>query len=153
MAAPTLGSAHYWVFQIFATTFNVLVCLPFAMLLTTIAGVSRRSALLIAAAVTMLLPWFFWENTFTWTKDLTAAFVLLGTHEYLLAYRKGDPSRMAVSLCWLAPGFLCHYLALLYAATLGLHLLFTTPFRDLPVRALARTGLIWACSSRRGSAS
>jgi hypothetical protein len=138
------GSSHYWVFQVFATTFNVLVCLPFALFLRTAGGVGRRTALLIAAAVTVLVPFYFWENTYTWTKDLTAAFVLLGIHEYLVAYRKGSRDGMALSLAYLAPGFFCHYLALLYAAMLGLHLLLVTPLRALPIRALNRVALVWA---------
>lgn len=138
------GSVHYWVFQVFATTLNVLVCLPFALLLRTAGGVSRRTALLIAAAVTVLLPAYFWENTYTWTKDLTAAFVLFGIHEYLAAFRKGSRGGMATSLAYLAPGFLCHYLVLPYAAMLGLHLLRVTPRRALPIRALSWAALAWA---------
>ncbi len=120
------GTAHYWAFQIFSTTMNVLICLPFAMFLRTVGGVSRRKALLIAAGVMVLVPGYFAENTFTWTKDLTAAFVLFGTHEYLMAYREGSRDGMATSLAYLAclaPAFLCHYLAMMYAAMLGLHLL------------------------------
>jgi hypothetical protein len=138
------GSAQYWVFQIFANTFNMLVCLPFALLLRTAGGLSRRNALPAAAAVTTLVPYFYWHNTFSWTKDLTAAFVLLGMHEYLLAYRQGNRKKMALALAYMAPGFFCHYLALLWAATLGVHLLLVVPFRQLPVRALIRAGLVWA---------
>src|SRR5206468_4175190 len=50
---------------------------------------------------------------------------------------------MAISLAYLAPGFLCHYLALPYAAILGLHLLLVVPFRELPVRGLVRAGSVW----------
>lgn len=134
---------YYWVFQIIATTFNVLILLPLALLLRSVGGLSRRNALLAAAAVSVLVPFYFLENTFTWTKDLTATFVLLGVHEYLMAYRKGDRDRMALSLAYLAPGFLCHYLVLPYAAMLGLHLLIVVPVRALPVRALLRAALVW----------
>jgi hypothetical protein len=137
------GSAHYWVFQIFASTLNAVVCLPLALLLRTIGGVSRRTALLIAAAVVVLVPFFFWNNTFTWTKDLTAAFILVGIHEYLVSYREGRYDGMAMSLAYLAPAFLCHYLTLLYAVMMGVHLLLVIPLRTLPVRALMRAGSIW----------
>ena len=138
------GPAHYyWIFQIIATTFNVLICLPLALLLRTIGGLSRRNALLIAAAVSVLVPFYFLENTFTWTKDLTATFVLLGIHEYLAAYREGNRDRMAMALAYLAPGFLCHYLVLPYAVMLGLHLLIVVPVRALPLRALLRAALVW----------
>jgi hypothetical protein len=137
------GSAHYWVFQIFATALNTLACLPLALFLRTVGGVGRRTALLIAAAVAVLVPFFFWNNTFTWTKDLTAAFVLVGIHEYLVSCREGRYDGMAMSLAYLAPAFLCHYLTLLYAVMMGLHLLLVIPVRALPVRALMRAGLIW----------
>ncbi|HEY1496153.1 MAG TPA: hypothetical protein VGF49_16490 [Candidatus Solibacter sp.] len=137
------GTAHYWAFQICATTMNALICLPFAMFLRTISGVSRRKALLIAAGVSVLVPGYFVENTFTWTKDLTGAFVLLGTHEYLVAYREGSRDGMAKSLAYLAPAFLCHYLAMMYAAMLGLHLLLVVPMRELPLRGLARAAVVW----------
>jgi hypothetical protein len=137
------GSAQYWVFQIFATTLNALVCLPFALLLRTVGGLGRRAALVVAAAVTTMVPFNFWNNTFTWTKELTAAFILLGIHEYLVAYREGNRNGMAMSLAYLAPGFLCHYLTLPYAAVLGLHLVLTVPIRALPFRALVRAGSVW----------
>jgi hypothetical protein len=136
------GSAQYWVFQIFATTLNALVCLPFALLLRTVGGIGRRAALVVATAVTAMLPFNFWNNTFTWTKELTAAFILPGIHEYLVAYREGNRNGMAMSLAYLAPGFLCHYLTLPYAAMPGLHLVLTVPIRALPFRALVRAGLI-----------
>jgi hypothetical protein len=139
-----VGSQHYWIFQIVATTFNAMVCLPFAMFLHTVAGVSRRKALLIAAAVMILAPQFFSDNTFTWTKDLTAAFVLLAIHEYLVAYRRGDRNGMAMSLTYLAPAFLTHYLAMMYAVLLGLHLLLVVPVRQFPMKALLRTAMVWA---------
>jgi len=48
-----------------------------------------------------------------------------------------------MALAWLAPGFLTHYLALVYAGLLGLHLL-STSWRNLPVQALVRAGVVWA---------
>ena len=136
------GTAHYWAFQICATTMNALICLPLALFLRTIGGLSRRKALVIAAAVTVMVPGYFVENTFTWTKDLTAAFVLLGTHEYMVAYREGSRDAMARSLAYLAPAFLCHYLGMMYAVMLGLHLVLVVPVRELPLR-LARAAAVW----------
>jgi hypothetical protein len=111
---------------------NALVCLPFALLLRTVGGLSRGVVLVVAAAVTAMVPFNFWNNTFTWTKELTAAFILPGIHEYLVAYREGNRNGMAMSLAYLAPGFLCHYLTLPYAAMPGLHLVLTVPIRALP---------------------
>ena len=141
------GSAHYWVFQILATTLNTLVFLPVALWLRSIAGLSRRAALLLAAAMMTILWTGFVENTFTWTKHLTAAFILFALHEYLMAYRADDRPGMARALAYLAPAFLCHYLALIYAVMLGLHLLVTTlvttPRREFPGAALMRSALVW----------
>src|SRR5215831_19943274 len=121
----------------------MLVCLPFALTLESIGRLRRRHALLTAALVLIVPPFFFWNNTFTWTKDLTAAFVLMGIYSYFAAYRKGDRDGMALSLAYLAPGFFCHYLALPYAGLLGLHLLFAIRPREWPLRPLIRVGLVW----------
>jgi hypothetical protein len=137
------GSAHYWVFQVLATTLNTLAFLPFALFLRSLAGLSRRAALLLGAGM-MTITWYcFIENTFTWTKHLTAAFILFALHEYLMAYRAADRVGMARALAYLAPAFLCHYLALVYAVLLGLHLLVTAPLREFPGRAVMRSALIW----------
>jgi hypothetical protein len=137
------GSRHYWVFQIIAIAFNTLICLPFALMLETVGGLSRRTSLLVAVSVAILFPFFFWSNTFTWTKDLTAAYVLMGIYQYLIAYGNRQATEMAKSLIWFAVGFLSHYLALVYGAIIGLHLLYVKR-RDLPIRELVRAGLISA---------
>jgi hypothetical protein len=136
-----LRSPDYWVFQIVAITFNTLICLPFSLMLVAVGGLSRRSALLVAAGVCTLVPFFFFNNTYTWTKDFTGAFVLMGINSYLMAFRRGDTARMVRSLIWFAVGFLCHYLALLYGLTLGLHLLYVKR-REIPFRELARVAVI-----------
>jgi hypothetical protein len=136
------GSRHYWVFQIVSIALNTLVLLPTAILLKVVAGLSRRQALLTAAAICVVWPFFFWNNTFTWTKSLTSAFILMGISGYLAAWRKRDGGGMAASLGWLAAAFLTHYLTLIYAAVLGLHLLFVKR-RDLPIAALFRVALVW----------
>jgi hypothetical protein len=137
------GSSHYWVFQIIAIAFNSLICLPFALILESVSGLSRRRALLVGAGVCILVPFFFWNNTYSWTKDLTAAYVLIGIHGYLTAFRKGDGAGMARSLAWFAVGFLSHFLALLYAVTLGLHLVYVRR-HQLPIRGLIHAALVWA---------
>ena len=138
-----LGSQHYWVFQIIAIAFNTLICLPFALMLETIGGLSRRASLLVAVSIVILVPFFFWNNTFTWTKDLTAAYVLMGIYQYLIAYSNRQTTGMARSLIWFAVGFLSHYLAIVYATTIGLHLLYVKR-RDLPIRELVRATVISA---------
>jgi hypothetical protein len=67
------GSSHYWIFQIIAITFNSLICSPFALILESVSGLSRRRALPISAGVCLLVPFFFRNNTYSWTKDRTAA--------------------------------------------------------------------------------
>jgi hypothetical protein len=118
------GSQHYWVFQIVATVFNSLLVLPALLLLESIGGLSRRNALMLAAGLCAVVPYFFWNNTFTWTKDLTAAFVLMATYSCRQYMLKGRTKGAINSLAWLAPGFLCHYLVVAYAAVLVLYLLY-----------------------------
>ena len=80
---------------------------------------SRRAALLLGGDDDDH-RYCFIENTFTWTKHLTAAFILFALHEYLIAYRAGDWG-MARALA--RRGLSLPLLALMYAALLGLHLL------------------------------
>ena len=136
-------SRDYWVFQIVAIALNTLICLPFALMLEAVAGTSRRTSLLVSAAVCLLNPFFFTNNTYTWTKNLAGAFVLMGVYRYLMASRKDNAAGMARSLVWFAVGFLCHFLALVYAAIIGLHLL-DAKRRELPVRELIRAVVLSA---------
>jgi hypothetical protein len=141
MLMSLLRSPHFWVFQIIAIVLNTLVLLPFSLMLQAVGGLSRYRALMVASSICLLLPFFFWNNTFTWTKSITAAFILMGIYSYLMAFREGDTARMVRSLLWFAVGFLCHYLALLYGVTLGLHLLYVRR-RALPLRELSRLAAI-----------
>jgi hypothetical protein len=134
-------SPHFWAFQIIAIALNTLILLPFSLLLEAVGALSRYWALPVAASICLLIPFFFWNNTFTWTKCLTSAFILMGVYSYLVAFREGDTGRMVRSLMWFALGFLCHYLALLYGLTVGLHLLYVRR-HALPVRELSRLAVI-----------
>jgi hypothetical protein len=134
-------SPHFWAFQVIAIAFNTLILLPFSLMLEAVGGLSRYWALPLAAGVCLLVPFFFFNNTFTWTKSITAAFILMGIYNYLMAFREGDGDRMVRSLLWFAVGFLFHYLALLYGVTLGMHLLYVRR-RALPLRELSRLAVI-----------
>lgn len=141
MLMSLLRSPNFWVFQIIAIALNTLILLPFSLMLEAVGGLSRYWALPSAAGVCLLVPFFFWNNTFTWTKSITAAFILMGIYSYLIAFREDDTTRMVRSLLWFVVGFLCHYLALLYGLTLGLHLLYVRR-HALPLRELSWLAVI-----------
>jgi len=130
------NSGQYWCFQIASVTLNSILCLPLALLFREWAGLSRRKALLVALATCVLLPTCLWNNTFTWTKNLTAAFILMAVYRYWLGLRDHEPRQLAWSLLFLAPGFLCHYLTFMYAAVLGTHLIILTVLRRWSLRPI-----------------
>ena len=110
-------------FQIISTVFNTYTVLPAALLLRDLCGLRQRSALLLAAAVLGLAPFAVQQETFTWTKFLTVAFILQAFHLYLLGLKEGQLRLAYLSIPVMACGILVHYLALVYAGFLICHLL------------------------------
>ena len=71
--------------------------------------------------------------TYTWTKLLTAFFVILAVCLYLSGWRKRDSVRMTAAFCALAAGLLVHYSAGPYVVFFALHYLLVV-FRTRPAK-------------------
>src|SRR5262249_7399507 len=107
-------------FQILFTFSNLLVFLPCCLLLPGLGGV-RRTRILPLVLLFALNPVVIQNATYSWTRGLTAFFVVLGIAFYLAAWRKNDMPRMVAAFVSLAAGILVHYSAGPYVVFLTLH--------------------------------
>jgi hypothetical protein len=107
-------------FQIVFTFLNALLFLPACLLLPAVTG-NRRARILPLVLLFCFNPVAMQNVTYTWTRALTAFFVLLGIALYLSAWRKGDRFRMIAAFGALAAGLLVHYSAGPYVVFIMLH--------------------------------
>jgi hypothetical protein len=88
-------------------------------------------------------PVFVQNATYTWTKGLTAFFVLLAIPIYLRGWRRGCSARMMFAFSCLAMGMLCHYSAGPYLLFFAFHYLIAVwPSRSAKWRELAAISLV-----------
>jgi hypothetical protein len=112
-------------FEVFQTTFgfqNLLMFLPCVLLMPAL-GFRKRRALIPLVALFAANPAVMQNVTYTWTKALTAFYVILAIAFYLAGWRKHDRTRVSAAFLALAAGVLVHYSAGPYAIVLGLHYL------------------------------
>jgi hypothetical protein len=109
-------------FQIVFSFLNLLAFLPCCLILRAVAGV-RRIRILPLVLLFTLNPVVVQNATYSWTKSLTAFFVLVGVAFYLAARRKNDTFRMVAAFVSLAAGILVHYSAGAYVIVITAHYL------------------------------
>jgi 4-amino-4-deoxy-L-arabinose transferase-like glycosyltransferase len=109
-------------FQVASAFPNVLLFLPCCLMLPAL-GLARRPRTLPLVALFACSPVVMENATYTWTKSLSAFFVVLAFWFYLAALRKNDRVRMAAAFLALSAGLLVHYSAGPYCLLLGLHCL------------------------------
>lgn len=124
LAAFFLGltSDRFEVFQAIFGYLNLLMFLPCVLLMPAL-GFRRRRALIPLVALFAANPAVLQNVTYTWTKALTAFYVILAISLYLAGWRKGDRVRTAGAFLALAAGVLVHYSAGPYVIVLGIHYL------------------------------
>ena len=134
LAAFFLGVAgdRFEIFQLIFTFFNLLVLLPCCLVLRVLARV-RRVRLLPLVGLFAMNPAVMQNATYTWTKLLTAFFVILALSLYLSAWRKRDSIRMTAAFIALAAGLLVHYSAGPYVVFFAVHYLLVV-FRTRPAK-------------------
>ena len=111
-------------FQITFTTLNLAVFLPCCWIATSLARPrTRRSLPWLLLALFALNPLLVQNATYTWTKLLTAFYVILGIAFYLAAWRKSDFPRMLAAFLALSAATLVHYSAIPYLLFVALHYL------------------------------
>ncbi|PYS37655.1 MAG: hypothetical protein DMG14_20495 [Acidobacteria bacterium] len=113
---------RFELFQILFTFLNLLIFLPCCLLLPALGGV-RRPRILPLVLLFALNPVVMQNATYSWTRGLTAFFVVLGIAFYLRAWRKNDGLRMVAAFVSLAAGILVHYSAGPYVLFLTFHYL------------------------------
>jgi len=104
------------------TFFNLLVFLPCCLVIRVLARV-RRVRVLPLVGLFAMNPAVMQNATYTWTKLLTAFFVILALSLYLSAWRKRDSRRMVAAFVALAAGLLVHYSAGPYVVFFAVHYL------------------------------
>jgi hypothetical protein len=128
---------RYETFQLVFTFLNLLLLLPCCLMLRGLTK-KRSARVLPLVALFAMNPMLMENATYTWTKDLTAFFVVLALWLYLAGLRKNDGLRIAAAFLALAGGLLVHYSAGPYIAFLALHYLFRVfPKRPHKLRELA----------------
>ena len=93
----------------------------------------RRVSLLPLVGLFAMNPAVMQNATYTWTKLLTAFFVILALSLYLSAWRKRDSIRMTAAFVALAAGLLVHYSAGPYVVFFAVHYLLVV-FRTRPAK-------------------
>jgi len=113
---------RFALFQVASAFFNMLMFLPCCLMLPAL-GLARRPRTLPLVALFAFSPVVMENATYTWTKSLSAFFVILAFWFYLAGWRKNDRVRMAAAFLALSAGLLVHYSAGPYCLLLGLHYL------------------------------
>ncbi len=110
---------RFELFQVASAFLNLLLFLPCCLMLPAL-GLARRPRTLPLVALFAFSPVVMENATYTWTKSLSAFFVVLAFWFYLAAQRKNDRLRMAAAFLALSAGLLVHYSAGPYCVLLGL---------------------------------
>lgn len=113
---------RFELFQIVFAYLNLLAFLPCCLALPMLAR-SRRYGVLALVVLFAASPIAMQNATYTWTKMLTAFFVILATVLYLKGWRRGDAGRIRFAFLCLGMGMLAHYSAGPYLVVFGLHYL------------------------------
>lgn len=124
LAAFFLGQTadRFELFQVAFLFLNLLVFLPCCLIAPSLAKGARRPILPLVALFA-LNPMVMQNATYTWTKLLTAFYVVLGIWFYLAGWRKSANSRLAAAFLALAAGALVHYSAGPYLVFVAAHYL------------------------------
>jgi hypothetical protein len=145
LAAFFLGVTQdrFEIFQFVFVFLNLLVFLPCCLAIPVLVRVHKVN-LLPLVGVFAMNPAVMQNATYTWTKLLTAFFVVLAVCFYLSGWRKRDSVRMTAAFVALAAGLLVHYSAGPYCVFFALHYLLVL-FRSRPARWKELATIAIAC--------
>src|ERR1019366_8454186 len=146
LAAFFLGVTQdrFEIFQFVFTFLNLLVFLPCCLAIPVLARV-RKVSLLPLVGIFAMNPAVMQNATYTWTKMLTAFFVVLAICLYLSGWRKRDSVRLTAAFVALAAGLLVHYSAGPYCVFFALHYLLVV-FRGRPAKWRELAAIAIACA-------
>jgi hypothetical protein len=145
LAAFFLGVTQdrFEIFQFVFAFLNLLVFLPCCLAVPALVRVHRVS-LLPLVGIFAMNPAVMQNATYTWTKMLTAFFVILAVCLYLCGWRKRDSARLTAAFVALAAGLLAHYSAGPYCVFFALHYLLAV-FRGRPAKWKELAAIAIAC--------
>ena len=123
---------RFEIFQFIFVFLNLLVFLPCCLAIPVLVRV-RKFSLLPLIGIFAMNPVVMQNATYTWTKLLTAFFVVLAVCLYLSGWRKRDSVRLTGAFVSLAAGLLVHYSAGPYCVFFALHYLLVL-FRARPAK-------------------
>jgi hypothetical protein len=123
---------RFEIFQVVFTFLNLLLFLPCCLAIPLVARV-RKVRVLPLVAIFAMNPAIMENATYTWTKSLTAFYVIFAVCLYLAGWRKRDWVRMTAAFVALTAGLLVHYSAGPYVVFFALHYLIVV-FRARPNR-------------------
>jgi hypothetical protein len=123
---------RFEIFQFIFVCLNLLVFLPCCLAIPVLVRV-RKFSILPLIGIFAMNPAVMQNATYTWTKLLTAFFVVLAVCLYLSGWRKRDSVRMTGAFVSLAAGLLVHFSAGPYCVFFALHYLLVL-FRTRPAK-------------------
>jgi hypothetical protein len=146
VAAFFLGVTQdrFEIFQFVFTFLNLLVFLPCCLAIPVLVR-RRKVSLLPLLGIFAMNPAVMQNATYTWTKSLTAFFVILAVCLYLSGWRKRDSIRLTAAFVALAAGLLVHYSAGPYVVFFALHYLLVV-FRTRPEKWKELAAITIACA-------
>ena len=146
LAAFFLGVTQdrFEIFQLVFAFLNLLVFLPCCLAIPLLVRV-RKLSLLPLVGIFAMNPAVMQNATYTWTKMLTAFFVVLAVCLYLSGWRKRDSVRLTAAFVALAAGLLVHYSAGPYCVFFALHYLLVV-FRGRPGKWKELAAIAIACA-------
>jgi Dolichyl-phosphate-mannose-protein mannosyltransferase len=113
---------NFYVFQHIFTLLNALVFFPVYLFASKYFSGNINRVLLVVIFL-MFNPLFVQNATYTWTKLLTAFFVLYSLYLYISSWESRDKKKLSMAGIMMAGGILTHYSAIPYALFLFLHYL------------------------------
>jgi hypothetical protein len=124
IAAAFMGIAgeRFELFQFIFLFLNLLIVFPCVLLAGHLVKFAQRRVWMIVAMLA-LSPLVLQNATWTWTKLLSAFYVILAIAFYLRALRKDDPRRMVFAAAMMAGAILVHYSAAVFAVAVAVHYL------------------------------
>ncbi len=134
---------RFEIFQFIFVFLNLLVFLPCCLAIPLLVRV-RKFSLLPLIGIFAMNPAVMQNATYTWTKLLTAFFVILAVCFYLSGWRKRDSVRLTAAFVSLAAGLLVHYSAGPYCVFFALHYLLVV-FRTRPAKWKELAAIAAAC--------
>lgn len=128
MTFQSLLGSDFFVFQIAATLLNSLIFLPILLFVKQFSQNDRRAIVitLLTAGFFLLNPAIVKQATFTWTKSLSAFFVLLGLYTYMKGRSAQGNWWLAFSFLFLGASFLTHYSGAGFILAIGADFLLRT---------------------------